>query len=100
MPPGQVGKRSLFASFLKGTKLADKILDIRFPTPEVAVVVGRGDTYKRKRPTRLSKIQTYTMVREADGRWRVSAFHNTQRKPVIEKITFLFSPGTLPQAQR
>jgi hypothetical protein len=66
----------------------------------VAVVVGRGDTYKRMRPTRLSKIQTYTMVREADGRWRVSAFHNTQRKPVIEKISFLFSPGTLPQAQR
>lgn len=94
------GHRALFANFLKGTKLADEILDIRFPGPDVAVVVGRGDTYKGKRPIRLGKVQTYTMVREADGRWRVSAFHNTQRRPVMEKISFLFSPGTVPQAQR
>jgi uncharacterized protein (TIGR02246 family) len=92
--------RALFAKFLKGTKLADEILDIRFYGPDVAVVNGRGDTYKGKRPHKLSKVQTYTLVRDADGQWRVAAFQNTQRKPVMEKISFIFSPDTIPQAQK
>ncbi|WP_369200270.1 SgcJ/EcaC family oxidoreductase [Streptomyces sp. PU-14G] len=92
--------RALFAKFLKGTKLADEVLDIRFYGPDVAVVNGRGDTYKGKRPHKLSKVQTYTLVRETDGRWRVAAFQNTQRKPVMEKMSFLFSPETVPQAHK
>ncbi|MGP3987034.1 SgcJ/EcaC family oxidoreductase [Streptomyces sp. 3N207] len=92
--------RALFAKFLKGTKLADEVLDIRFYGPGVAVVNGRGDTYKGKRPHKLSKVQTYTLVRNADGQWRVAAFQNTQRKPVMEKISFISSPGTIPQGQK
>jgi uncharacterized protein (TIGR02246 family) len=92
--------RALFAKFLKGTKLADEILDIRFYGPDVAVVNGRGDTYKGKRPHKLSKVQTYTLVRDADGQWRVAAFQNTQRKPVMEKISFIVSPDTIPKAQK
>ena len=92
--------RALFAKLLKGTKLADEVVDIRFHGPDAAVVNGRGDTYKGKRPHRLSKVQTYTLIRGTDGQWRVAAFQNTQRKPVMEKISFIFAPDTIPQAQR
>ncbi|MFI8392756.1 hypothetical protein [Streptomyces sp. NPDC085540] len=40
------------------------------------------------------------MVREADGQWRIAAFQNTQRQPVMEKISFLLSPGTIPGADK
>ncbi|MFF1925957.1 SgcJ/EcaC family oxidoreductase [Streptomyces sp. NPDC058221] len=94
--------RALFAKFLKNTKLAGQITDIRFCGPDTAVVTGRGDTYKGAAPkaSKLSKVQTCTFVREADGQWRVAAFHNTQRKPLMEAISFRTAPGTIPAAQQ
>ncbi|MFF7232630.1 conserved hypothetical protein [Streptomyces sp. 2323.1] len=92
--------RSLFAGFLKGTKLADEVLDIRFLGPDVAVVNGRGDTYKSKRPPKLTKIQTYTLVRQHDGKWRIAAFHNTKRKPLMESLSYRFAPGLIPAAEK
>lgn len=92
--------RTLFTGFLKGTRLADEILGIRFHGPAVAVVNGRGDTYKGKRPKKLGKIQTYTLVREEDGRWRIAAFQNTKRKPLTEAVSYRFSPGLVPAAER
>ncbi|TXC99937.1 SgcJ/EcaC family oxidoreductase [Streptomyces sp. ISID311] len=92
--------RSLFAGFLKGTKLADEVLDIRFLGPDVAVVNGRGDTYKGKRPPKLTKIQTYTLVRQNDGKWRIATFHNTKRKPLMESLSYRFAPGLIPAAEK
>lgn len=101
--------RTLFAGFLKGTRLADEILDVRFYGPGVAVVNGRGDTYKGKRPAKLSKIQTYTLVRDTDdgavggtegGEWRIAAFQNTKRKPLMEAVSYRFAPGLAPAAER
>lgn len=92
--------RTLFSTFLKGTRLADEIVGIRFYGPDTAVVTGRGDTYKGKRPKKLGKAQTYTMVREADGRWRIAAFHNTKGRPLMEGISFKFAPGLVPAARR
>ncbi|MFH9725071.1 SgcJ/EcaC family oxidoreductase [Streptomyces sp. NPDC017254] len=92
--------RALFGGFVKGTKLADSILGIRFLGPDAAVVTSRGDTYTGGRPGELSKVQTYTLTREADGRWRIAAFQNTQRQPVMEKVSFLLSPGTVPGAEK
>ncbi|MCX4982214.1 SgcJ/EcaC family oxidoreductase [Streptomyces sp. NBC_00572] len=91
--------RTLFTGFLKGTRLADEVLDIRFYGPGVAVVNGRGDTYKGKRPEKLAKIQTYTLVREADGQWRIAAFQNTKRKPLLEAVSYRFAPGLVPSAE-
>lgn len=92
--------RTLFAKYLEGTQLAGEILDIRFLGPDTAVVTGRGDTYKGDRPKKLTKIQTYTLVREPSGQWRVAAFQNTKRKPVMEAISFRTAPGLIPAAQR
>ena len=81
--------RTLFAKFLEGTKLADEIQGIRLPGPDLAVVNSRGDTYKGdKRPSRLTKTQTTVLVREGDGQWRISAFHNTKGKPLMEAVSF------------
>lgn len=70
--------------------------------PGTAVVTSRGDTYKGapKKPEDLSKTQTYTMVRQDDGGWRIAAFHNTKRQTVMERISFLMAPDTKPQAEK
>ncbi|MFD8637624.1 SgcJ/EcaC family oxidoreductase [Streptomyces sp. NPDC059533] len=91
---------TLFAGFLKGTRLADEILGIRFYGTGLAVVNGRGDTYKGKCPEKLGKVQTYTLVLEGDGQWRIAAFHNTKRKPLMEAVSYRFAPGLVPAAER
>ncbi|TJZ73397.1 SgcJ/EcaC family oxidoreductase [Rhodococcus oryzae] len=92
--------RVLFDKFVKGTRLADQVLDVRFLGADAAVVTGRGDTYKGDPPAKLSKVQTYAMVREVDGRWRIAAFHNTKRRPLMERISFRTAPGLVPAAER
>jgi len=92
--------RTLFGTYLKGTRLADEILDVRFYGPGAAVVTGRGDTYKGERPKKLAKIQTYTLVLEQDGQWRIAAFQNTKRRPLMEAISFRTAPGLVPAAQQ
>ncbi|MFB9365959.1 SgcJ/EcaC family oxidoreductase [Kitasatospora albolonga] len=93
--------RVLFAGFLKGTRLADELVDVRFPAPGLAVVTSRGDTYKGAAPKgKLTKVQTYTLVRGEDGRWRVAAFQNTKRRPLMEAVSFRFAPGLVPAAAR
>ncbi|UFR06614.1 SgcJ/EcaC family oxidoreductase [Streptomyces sp. Go40/10] len=92
--------RVLFRTFLKDTLLADEVVDVRLLGPDTAVVTGRGDTYKGSRPRRLGKVQTYTLVREADGAWRIAAFHNTKRRPLMEAVSFRFAPGLVPAANR
>jgi uncharacterized protein (TIGR02246 family) len=89
--------QALFDKFLQGSSLWDDILDIRFLGPDTAVVTSRGDVGKHgSRPSKLGKVQTYTVVREADGRWRIAAFQNTKRKALMEKISFAFAPETAP----
>ncbi|GAA1321322.1 hypothetical protein GCM10009647_054260 [Streptomyces sanglieri] len=31
-----------------------------------------------------------------DGEWRIAAFHNTKRKPLLEAISFRAAPGLVP----
>ncbi|MDI1461327.1 SgcJ/EcaC family oxidoreductase [Catellatospora sp. KI3] len=91
--------RALFRAFTKGTRLIGEITSLRFPGPDTAVAVGRGDTYKRRPPAEPSKIQTFVLVRQPDG-WRVAAFHNTRRRPLMEAMQFRFAPATRPLAAR
>lgn len=91
--------QALFDSFLKGTRLAMKIVDIRFYGPDTAVVVSHGDVYKSK-PKKLGKVQTYTVVRQSDGQWRIAAIQKTKRQNLMEAISFRFQPATKPRATR
>ncbi|MFE7798286.1 hypothetical protein [Nocardia sp. NPDC057440] len=91
----------MFDGFPKGTKPAGSMLGLRFLWTDTAVVTSRGDTYKGapKSPEDLSKTQTYSTVRQ-DSHWRITAFHNTQRKNVMERISFPYDPDTRPAAER
>ncbi|MFG2879481.1 SgcJ/EcaC family oxidoreductase [Streptomyces sp. NPDC048337] len=96
------GHRALFADFVKGSKLAATYLDMRFLGKDVVLLTGRGDDYTGGRPAaaELSKVQTYTLVRDTDGTWRIAAFHNTRRQNVMERFSFLYSPRTAPKAEK
>jgi uncharacterized protein (TIGR02246 family) len=94
--------RALFGGFLKDSKLAAEYLDMRFPTEDVAILTSRGADYTGDEPGAdgLSKVTTFTLVRESDGTWRIAAFHNTQRSNVMERFSFLYAPDTAPEAER
>ncbi|MFD8411647.1 SgcJ/EcaC family oxidoreductase [Streptomyces sp. NPDC059650] len=96
------GHRAPFRDFVKGTELAAGYLDMRFLGKDVVVLTGRGDDYSGSRPAlgELSKVQTYTLVRDTDGVWRIAAFHNTRRQNAMERFSFLYSPATAPTAER
>lgn len=96
------GHRALFNDFVKGSKLAAAYLDMRFLGKDVVLLTGRGDDYTGSKPgaDELSKVQTYTLVRDADATWRIAAFHNTRRQNVMERFSFLYSPATAPQAEK
>jgi uncharacterized protein (TIGR02246 family) len=72
--------QQLFSTFLKGSKLKGQIKDIRFLSPDVAVLHATGNVQlrwqARPAPGRES-IQTYVAVKR-DGAWRFTAFHNSR----------------------
>lgn len=83
--------RALFKGFLKDSRLAAKYLDMRFLTKDVAVLTSRGADYTGDKPgaDELSKVTTFTLVRDTDDAWRIAAFHNTERSNVMERFSFL-----------
>jgi uncharacterized protein (TIGR02246 family) len=89
--------QALFDSFLKGTQLVMEILDIRQYGADTAVVVTRGEVVKGT-PKKLGKLATYTLVRDADGRWRIAAVQKTKHKAIMEAVSFRFQPATKPAA--
>ncbi|MFF2008099.1 SgcJ/EcaC family oxidoreductase [Streptomyces sp. NPDC058195] len=88
--------QDLFGSFLKGTRLVSEVVGIRSTGPDTALLITRGDVRKGGRPGRLGKIQTYALVREAGGAWKVAAFQNTKRRPLLEGLSFRVRPATKP----
>ena len=84
--------QQLFDRFLKGTRLTGRVLSIKFPSPEVAIVHATGGTVMRGKtepsPERDS-IQTLVAVREG-AEWRFAAFHNSRVRPIGGNVvTFL-----------
>ncbi|GAB3310560.1 SgcJ/EcaC family oxidoreductase [Epidermidibacterium keratini] len=78
--------RQLFATHLKGVRLAQQIVDRRQIGPDVVVAISRGDTYKGDPPRRLRKAQTQVLTRR-DDRWEVAAFQNTARHRLLAWLT-------------
>jgi uncharacterized protein (TIGR02246 family) len=75
---------NLFRTVLYGSRLTGAVESIRFVTPDVAVVHLTGSVVEgwrqQMRRRRLSR-QTMVVVRR-DGRWQVTAFHNTRVRPL------------------
>lgn len=75
--------REVFATFLKGSKLYSDVTDVRFLSPGIAVAhtLGTSTTHGgRKPPASRNAIQTFVLVKQPDGAWRITAFQNTRIK--------------------
>ena len=90
---------ALFDGPLSGTGLTNHYLSLRVITDDVVILTTRGDTYEGDTPGEPSKVQTYTLVYD-NGEWKIASFHNTQRKPLMERIQYLWMPETVPAAER
>jgi hypothetical protein len=76
-----------------------EIVEIRFVAPTVAVAVTRGDVAKRT-PSRAAKVQSWVIVREAGGSWRIAQFQNTKRSRFFQFLTYRSSPAAIPSLDR
>jgi len=87
---------ALWKRFLKGSRLHGLIVDIRFPTPDTAILITRGGVLRRRRSRpRANKVQTLVAVRQ-QGTWRFTAFQNTSRKPLFEWVSSRTEPRMAP----
>ena len=72
--------QELFDKWLKGSRLVGQVKDVRFLSPQVALMHAVGGTVMRGKshpdPARDS-IQTLVAVQES-GEWRLAAFQNTR----------------------
>ena len=77
-------QQQLFDKWLKGSRLVGRVTDVRFLSPDVAVLHAVGGTVLRGKtepaPERDS-IQTLVATRQ-QGAWRLAAFQNTRLRPL------------------
>jgi uncharacterized protein (TIGR02246 family) len=81
----------LFDKFLKGTRLTGRILSIKFPSSDVALIHATGGTIMRgktKPSPERDSIQTLVAVREGAD-WRFAAFHNSRVRPIGSNVATL-----------
>ncbi|MGI0001656.1 MAG: SgcJ/EcaC family oxidoreductase [Nitrososphaeraceae archaeon] len=73
--------QQLLETYVKGSRLVEKIRDVRFLTPNVAIMHAVGGTIMKEKtdlePERNS-IQTLVFKKGNDDRWCVAAFQNTR----------------------
>jgi uncharacterized protein (TIGR02246 family) len=73
--------QQLFDRFLKGSRLVGKIRNVRFLTPDVAIILVVGGTIMAGQsdidPERNS-IHTLVVMKGSDDKWRIAAFQNTR----------------------
>jgi uncharacterized protein (TIGR02246 family) len=84
--------QQLFDKWLKGSRLVGEVKDVRFLSPDVALMHAVGGTVMRGKsepvPERDS-IQTLVATHQ-DSEWRLAAFQNTRLHPMDSSaITFL-----------
>lgn len=77
----------LFRRLLKGTRLLIDVTEVRFLTPDVALVHANASVVKgaRRRNRRTARVNTSVAVR-ADGRWQLAASQNTTHRRVAEAL--------------
>jgi len=85
--------QELFDKWMKGTRLVGRVKDVRFLSPNVALMHAVGSAIMRGKsvpsPERNS-IQTLVATRQ-NGEWRLAAFQNTQLRVMRNRIASLVS---------
>lgn len=71
----------LFRKLLQGSRLDTKIIQLRFLTPDVALIQAQAAVVKgpRQRTRRNTRVSTAIAVR-TDGRWLLAASQNTTHR--------------------
>lgn len=82
----------LFRKLLKGTRLQINVSQVRFLTPDVALIHATAAVVKkpRQRNRRNARVNTSVAVR-TDGRWLLAASHNTTHRRLAEALIAKFS---------
>jgi uncharacterized protein (TIGR02246 family) len=77
----------LFKKLLKGSRLDFEITQLRFLTPDVALIHTKGAVAKgaRRRTRRNTRVNT-TIAMRTDGRWLLAASQNTAHCWFAEKL--------------
>jgi uncharacterized protein (TIGR02246 family) len=77
--------QELFDKWLEGSRLVGEVKDVRFLSPDVALMHAVGGTVMRGKsepsPERDS-IQTLVARRQEGNQWRLAAFQNTRLHPI------------------
>ena len=81
----------VFGKWQRGSRMSMRVLDLRFPTPDVAIALTEGGIGKRARIPH-DKVQTFVMVR-VGVEWRCAAFQNTRKQRLFMAINRLADPG-------
>lgn len=81
----------VFEKWQRGSRMSMRVLDLRFPSPDVAIVLTEGGLGKRSR-IRHDKVQTFVMVRDGDT-WRCAAFQNTRKNRLFIAMNRLADPS-------
>ncbi len=83
--------QELFDRWMKGTRLVGKVKDVRFLSPDIALMHAVGGTVmhgKSEPSPERDSIQTLVAIRQ-DGEWRLAAFQNTRVRPMRNVAAFL-----------
>ncbi len=83
--------QDLFDRWMKGTRLVGKVKDVRFLSPDIALMHAVGGTVmhgKSEPSPERDSIQTLVAIRQ-DGEWRLAAFQNTRVRPMRNVAAFL-----------
>ena len=77
--------QQLFDKWLKGSRLVGQVKDVRFLSPDAALMHAVGGTVMRGKsepsPERDS-IQTLVAIRQGGDQWRLAAFQNIRLHPI------------------
>lgn len=75
----------LLRKLLKGTRLQIDVGQVRFLTPDVAVIHAKATVVRRRRNRRNARVNTSVAVRTNAG-WRIAASQNTTHRRFTEAL--------------
>lgn len=84
----------LFKKFLKGSRLDTETTQLRFLTPDAALIHTKYAVVKGGR-RRNAGVNT-TIAARTDGRWLLAASQNTKHRRFTEKLMGKFVSRTVP----
>lgn len=77
---------SLFRKLTRGARLHFEITQLRFVTPDVAVVHATGGVAHRSRPSRRALRTNTSIAVRTDQGWLLAASQNTTRRTAMETL--------------